>query len=370
MQTSPYLPIFELTRAGVTESIHNGAVAVVDAKGNLVAWYADADATTFLRSTAKPLQVLPFLERGGQQHFGLSDQEIAIMCASHSGTDSHVAVVRSLQSKTGIAEEELLCGVHKPFYKPAYEAMQKRGEALSSNRHNCSGKHSGMLAFAKMFQPDAAERFYIDPEHRIQKVILETFAQMCFLQVEQVGVGVDGCSAPIFSAPLQNVALAYARLCDPIAGGVAPAARVSACNQVVSAMTAHPEMVGGPERFDTLLMEVADGRILSKGGAEAFQGIGIMPGALGPDSPALGIAIKISDGDARKKALPAVAMETLRQLKALSTEALGELSRFGPELPVHNWRKLVVGTAQPVFNLQFAPHFAQQISQPDAILVG
>jgi L-asparaginase II len=118
-------------------------------------------------------------------------------------------------------------------------------------------------------------------------------------------------------------------------------------------MISHPDMVGGPGRFDTLLMEVGEGRILCKGGAEAFQGIGLMPGVLGPDSPALGIAIKISDGDPKSRARPSVVIEVLKQLGALTTDDLEKLSDFGPRLPVLNWRKIVAGESHPTFTLQW-----------------
>src|SRR5512136_1694427 len=101
---SPYIPVFELTRGEAVESIHYGAIAVVDAHAHLAAWYGDPQAVTYLRSSAKPLQALPFIEHGGQAAFGFSLREISLMCASHSGTDDHVAVLRSIQAKAGLQE--------------------------------------------------------------------------------------------------------------------------------------------------------------------------------------------------------------------------------------------------------------------------
>jgi L-asparaginase II len=195
------------------------------------------------------------------------------------------------------------------------------------------------------------ELAYIDPKHNIQREILTTFAEMCMMPVDQISIGTDGCSAPIFAVPLYRAALAYARLCDPETGNVLPEARLQACRQVTKAMIAHPDMVAGPERFDTLLMEVGQGRFVAKGGAEAFMGVGLMRDALGPGSPALGIAIKIADGGGRSSVLPAVTLEVLRQLGALSESDLEALSAFGTCFPVKNWRQLVVGRASPVFSL-------------------
>jgi len=310
---------------------------------------------TFLRSSAKPFQALPFFENGGPEQFKLTTAEKAILCASHSGTDEHEATVRSIQEKAGIAESELLCGVHKPYHEPTAERMHDHNEAISANRHNCSGKHTGMLAYTRLMAqrgedlPKDLE--YIDPAHPIQKNILQVFAQMCDLPVEMIGMGIDGCSAPNFAVPLRNAALAFARLCDPEAGGVQPASRAQACHDIAAAMTARPDMVGGPGRFDTNLMVHTNGRIVAKSGAEAFQSIGLMPGTLGPGSPAVGVALKISDGDDRRKVRRAVTMEVLKQLRALSSEEAEELSIFGPEFIVENWREISVGHAYPTFKL-------------------
>jgi L-asparaginase II len=192
---------------------------------------------------------------------------------------------------------------------------------------------------------------------------LKTFAEMCDLDPGQVAVGVDGCSVPTFGVPLRAAALAFARLCDP--GGL-PARRAAACHTLTSSMMAHPFMVGGPESFDTGLMETTGGRILSKGGAEGYQAMGLMPGALGPGSPALGITLKISDGDLGRhtsprcgfkgSARPAVALEVLRQLGALGTAELKALASFGPAFKIHNHREIETGEGRACFILERPSH--------------
>jgi L-asparaginase II len=358
MPAPSYVPLYAVGRGKIVESIHNGAIAVVDISGKLVAWMGDPQAVTFLRSSAKPFQALPFLEQGGQAAYDLTPREIALACASHSGTDEHVAVARSMQMKTGTSEADLLCGVHVPYDEATADAMRERKETPTPNRNNCSGKHTAMLAFVHLWQhdsPDSADALpYIDLHHPIQQEILHTFAAMCDVPLEEVETGIDGCSAPNFAVPLYNAALAYARLCDPQAGHVSGRERADACHVITSAMMFNPDMVGGPGRFDTRLMEEAQGRLLVKGGAEGFQAIGIMPGVLHPDSPALGIALKISDGDQKSRARPAVALEVLRQLGALRQNELDILAEFGPVSPVENLRRLVVGECRPVFQLQHA----------------
>jgi L-asparaginase II len=346
MSAPAYEPVYAYSRGGHPESLHYGAIAVVSATGELLAAYGDPYTPTFLRSSAKPFQALPFVLAGGMEHYGITQQELAVITASHSGTDEHASTVASLQAKTGVAEDQLLCGLHAPYHKPTARAMEKSGQPASINRNNCSGKHTGMLAYSKMRGWPLES--YVDPGHPLQQEILALFAELAGMSTEQLAVAIDGCSAPNWSAPLYNTALAYARI---VADDGLPPAQAAACALVRDAMMSHPNMVAGPGRFDTGLLQAMEKSVLSKGGAEGFQGIGLRPGALGGNSPAIGIAIKIADGDARSQACQSVALETLRQLGALSDTHLEALASFGPMRTLTNHRGIEVGKAGPVFNL-------------------
>jgi L-asparaginase II len=346
MSYPAYEPLLELKRGDTGESHHFGAIAVVNVSGDLVASVGDPQSVTFMRSTAKLFQALPFFELGGHEQFNLNDAEIALICSSHSGSDVHLATVQSLQKKTGVRESDLLCGVHPPLDEGTAERLRQEGQQPTSNRHNCSGKHTGMLAFARLQGWPVED--YLHPDHPVQRSILESLAEMSDLSQDQIRLGINGCSAPNFAIPLANAALALARLCDP--SGL-PSHRANACRAITNAMSAHPSMVAGQGRFDTRLMEAAAGRLIAKGGAEGYQGIVILPGTLGVDSPALGIAFKISDGDPKGRARPAVSLEVLRQLGGLSTAEMEKLADLGPTFPVLNWRKIVVGEARPCFTL-------------------
>jgi L-asparaginase II len=203
-----------------------------------------------------------------------------------------------------------------------------------------------MLAFARMNGEPLDT--YLETDHPVQKRIFTAVAEMCGLNKEEIELGIDGCSAPNFAMPLYNAAWAWARLADP---NQLPPAYSIACQTITDAMMTHPDMVGGPDRFDTELMKTADGRVVIKAGAEGIEGIGILPGALGPGSCALGIALKISDGDGFGRARGAVSLEVLRQLGVFSEEELLQLETFGPTRPIRNWRKLVVGKMRPTFDL-------------------
>src|SRR5690606_11485817 len=189
-----YRPVYALSRGGHPESVHYGAVAVVDADGRLLASFADPYASTFLRSSAKPFQAMPFVLAGGVEHYGLTPAELALLCASHAGTDEHLAVLHGLMHKCQLDEDALLCGTHPPYHAPTAERLQRQGQPPTPGRHNCSGKHTGMLAYARLrgWEQDS----YIDLQHPLHQEILELFAGMADMQTDDLAVGVDGCSAP------------------------------------------------------------------------------------------------------------------------------------------------------------------------------
>jgi L-asparaginase II len=200
---------------------------------------------------------------------------------------------------------------------------------------------------------------YIDSHHPVQQRILKTLAQIADLRPDEIHIGIDGCSAPNFALPLRNTAFAFARLCQP--DGLSQT-RAETCRLITKAMLTYPDMIGGPDSFDTTLMQAAQGRVICKGGAEGFQAFGIMPGAIKPGSLALGVAIKISDGDlkghnfpagdSRGHVRPAAVLEVLRQFGVFTAADQAKLAVYGPQFPVENWRKIQVGWASPCFELK------------------
>jgi L-asparaginase II len=348
-------PLIELTRGRVVESVHFGSIAVVNVDGKLIAEYGDPYMVAFLRSSAKPFQALPFVERGGVEHFGFSQRELALACASHETAQIHLDAVKGMQEKVGIQESHLQCGPHMPGDAAMFRKVIQQEIVPTSNFNNCSGKHTAMLAHAKM--RGLPLETYLEHSHPVQQGILKTFAEMCGIDQEKVEPGIDGCSAPNFAVPLYNAALGMARLCDPRS---LSESRAGACRKITSAMIAHPEMVSNHGEFDCELMKTCKGKVITKRGAEGFQIIGLNPGALGPDSLGIGIAFKVIDGDAARmsdelefaaRVRPATTLEILRQLNGIDEAQLNALSKFGPTKQLRNHRALVTGELHPVFKL-------------------
>jgi len=345
MNANDCVPLVEVTRGDIVESIHYGAFIVVDSRGKIIASEGNPQLMTYPRSSMKPFQALPFIERGGAEAFGFSQQEIAIMCASHAGTDLHRTVLKEMHKKVGIHEDDLACGVHWPGDADTREAMKSAGEEPTPFRHNCSGKHTGMLAHACL--RDFDKKDYLDPQHPVQITIRETLAEMVEMAPDAMPLGTDGCSAPVYGIPLVNMAKAVAQLADPT--GLDPE-RAEACKKITAAMMAHPVMIAGPGKFDTELMTVAEGEVFCKGGAEGYQIIGVMPDVMDEDAPGLGIAIKISDGDHKGRARASVSLTLLEALGVLDDSDLERLLPYG-NVPVKNWREIVVGEVRSAFSL-------------------
>jgi len=346
-------PLLELTRGSVVEATHLGSIAVVGSDGNLLHSYGDPYTVAFLRSSAKPFQSLPFVEAGGPEHYGYTQSEISLSCASHETSQMHLDAVQAMQKKIGIAEHDLQCGPHLPSDADKLREVIKKDIKPTPNFNNCSGKHTSMLAFAKMRGLPLED--YLDFNHPIQLDIRFTLAQMCVMNEENIQTGIDGCSAPNFAMPLFNAALGMARMCDP---RDLPQTRADACKKITDAMTAHPEMVSNLGEFDCELMKTGAGKIITKRGAEGFQIIGILPGVI--HERGMGIAFKVTDGDkssmsndlvSSARVRPPVTLEILRQLGALNEAQLKSLVKFGPEKTLKNYAGLVTGTSKPVFKL-------------------
>jgi L-asparaginase II len=340
-----YQPVLQITRGSIVESQHCGAIAIADHQGVVNAGLGNRSRLTFMRSSAKPFQALPLIENGAFDAFGLTSEDLALICASHSGTDDHLAAALRLAARGDLDETMLQCGTHPPIDPATARRLAAQGESPSPLRNNCSGKHLGMLILARHL--GAPLDSYLEITHPVQALILRTMAEMCDCREADIGLGVDGCSAPNFAVPLHAAARAYARLADP---HHLPPDRRKALNLISGAMTTHPDLVGGPDRLDTRLMQLAAGRLVSKGGAEGFQALGIRPGALGPNSTGLGLCLKIADGGERKGAMAAATLHALRSVGVLGGDELDQLADLARP-KIRNLRGIVVGEIQPCFQL-------------------
>lgn len=329
----------KVIRGETLESIHRGHLIVLDGDGKIIASVGDPETVTFFRSSAKPLQALSFITSGAADRFSFTEDEIAMACASHSGEKVHVEIVARMLAKIGLSEADLRCGAHLPFNETEAGRMLRAGESPTQLHNNCSGKHAAMLAFAKHIGADLQS--YDLPENPVQQAILRAVSAFTEIPVDQIAIGIDGCAAPNFALPVSAMAKSFINLISP---SRFPEITQTACSRIVSAMIKFPHLIGGTGRLDTMLMQAAPGKIISKVGADGVLLCGVLP--CGKWTSGLAIALKIEDGD-DTRARPVVAVTLLRRLGVLSAKDLPELS----PMPIKNRRGDLVGRVESKINV-------------------
>lgn len=329
-------PLIQLTRGGLQENLHLGAVAVSNRHGEVVAQVGDPHWLTFTRSTLKALQALPFLEAGGPANFGFTQPEIAMLCASHNGEAMHVDAANTMLAKAGRDYKILRCGCHVPLQFTFFDKAPPADAVFTEAHNNCSGKHAGFVAYC--VQHGLPLDDYTAPDHPLQQAIRHLVARTAGMAESDLKMGIDGCSAPNYAMPLSRLATSYARL----ASGARDTEFGESFKALSNAMTTHPEMVSGTGRNDLDFMRAGHGDWVSKVGADGVQ-------VVGSKSRGEAFAIKIIDGN--KPALFAASVEVLDQLGWLDDAQRDALQPWRAQ-SILNARGLLVGQRLPVFTLQ------------------
>lgn len=327
MAANPVL--VDVIRGAMVESVHRGAAAVVTVDGSVYRSWGDIQCPVYPRSAVKPLQAIPLIETGAAAHFGLGNAEIALAAGSHRGGSLHVNAIAAWLARLGIGVERLACGAQAPVSRTAAEELRREGKSFTVLHHNSSGKHAGFLTTAlHMNEPLEG---YIRPEHPVQRRVAQVLAEMTGTDLDTAPRGLEGCGVPMHGIPLVRLALGMARLIAPV--GLAPP-RAAAARRVCEAMAAHPELVVGPGRLSTVVMEITAGAVIVNGGAE-----GVFLAAI--RDPGMGLALKIDDGSQRAADVALLAI--LDRLRVLAPEHLRALSdRMAPVL--RNASDTVVGS--------------------------
>jgi L-asparaginase II len=325
--------LVEVTRGGVAESRHSGAVAVLDADGSVVLALGDIDSPIFPRSAVKGLQALPLIETGAAARYGLTDAEIALACASHNGEPEHVAAAEAMLRKAGHDLAALECGAQMPMRSGAQIPLHKAGLKPTALHNNCSGKHAGFVCVACATGSDP--KGYVQASHPTMQLVTAALQETTGAALGRADCGIDGCSIPTFAVPLRALALAFARFGSGHGFGTE---RAKAAARIREAVAREPFYVAGTDRFDTVAMQALGARAFLKTGAE---------GVYCASFPELGfgIALKCDDGATRAaEVMMGAVIERLLPLSAVEAEVIGPLTR--PKLK--NWNGLHVGDLRPV----------------------
>lgn len=322
------IPLVGVRRGERLESVHAVAACACDVRGNIVLALGSIDEPVFLRSAAKPFITAAGVRAGTLERFGFNDRELAVMSASHNGEPFHIDAVRAILAKIGASADDLRCGAHPPAYAPAAAALVAHGEPATALHNNCSGKHAGILALARVL--GASLDGYLAPEHPAQRAILAFCERMSDDAFGRDKLGVDGCGIPVYATSLRNAARSFARLASLERVDAADAAALA---RVRSAIVAEPDYIAGTKRFDTDLIRAGRGRIVGKAGAEAVHATALLDAGLG-------LALKVVDG--AQRAAPPAAIALLEQLGALDAAQLDALSRHA-QVSLANVAGTIVG---------------------------
>ncbi len=325
--------LIEVTRGPLVESFHNGALAVVTPDGTSVAALGDITRPVFPRPAIKALQCLPLIESGAADHYHYGAPEIALACASHTGTPRHAELAKKMLADVGLGEAALGCGAHMPLGSSAQKALIRSGHEPSQLHNNCSGKHAGMLATARHLGGPLDG--YWKPDHPVQRRVHATLCELTGLPLGREVMGIDGCSLPNWAMPLSSLARLFATLVTM--NGMGPDRR-RAVRRILESCWAEPELVAGPGRADTVVMRKLPGRIFMKTGAE-----GVYAG--GFPELGLGFAIKIDDGTTRASAGAVIAL-----VERVIPEAQGLMARR----TVKTWRGMEAGEIRAAAPLERA----------------
>ena len=314
-----------VTRGSGIESRHRVHAAVVDASGALVGCARDPGTVTMWRSCAKPFQVMPLLASGGFDEVGWGDDELALACASHGGEPEHVSLAESMLRDIGLEEGDLACGPHDPLSPRGARIVRESGERPTRLHNNCSGKHAAMLARAHV--AGWPHQGYEQGEHPVQVGALEEVARWTGVPAGRILRAVDGCGVVVFGLPLDAMGRAYAAFAASVARDDDIPSRIA------SAIRTRPFLFGGTDRFDSLVVEETEGRVISKIGAEGVHTVVVF-------DQGIGFAIKVEDGATRAQ-YPAV-LRMLGYLGALPERMSPRLAEYA-RTRIRNTRGEVVG---------------------------
>jgi L-asparaginase II len=287
-------------RGGRVESCHRVHAAIVADDDTLIGGARNPQEVTFWRSCSKPFQVIPFIQAGGLDELGWGSDELALACGSHGGEPEHVAIVERMLADVGREEGDLACGPHEPLSPRGAKLARECGKTLTRLHNNCSGKHAAMLARAEI--TGWPTHSYDRLEHPVQQAVLAYMTKWTDLAPPDMLLAIDGCGVVVFGGPIERMARAYARL------GTAARSGEEIPQLIVSAMIEHPFLVGGTDRFDSVLMEETAGAVLSKTGAEGVHSLAI---------PEIGVGVTIKVEDGASRALYPPLLRILQNLKVL-----------------------------------------------------
>lgn len=333
-------PILVHTKRGsLVENRHRGTYVVVDRTGSIISAAGHFKEMIYARSALKPINILSVLASGAADHFQVTDKEIALACASHSGEEEHVRQIAAWLERIGCSIRDLDCGIHAPMGAAARRLLREKGEKPCPLHNACSGNHVGFLTLTRYLNFPVEGYTHID--HPTQKLVMKTAAQMVGIKVDETPKGIDGCKLPMMALPLINLANAMVQLVAP--QNLDLPLR-EACERIIVAMRENPFNMGGTGRFCSEIIEKTSGQIIVKMGADGVFS-GVIP------KKKWGIALKIDDGNLQAAEMAMIHLLRRLNLLDISDRSSDNQSTFKKWLqqPIYNWNREQVGFFESSF---------------------
>lgn len=288
--------LLQQKRSGLVELEYYGYIVFCDADKNLKTFGNPDGYPFFHRSCAKPLQASIIKDFDTKDFFNLTEAEIAICCASHTGEQIHLDILKSILQKTNLNESDLLC----PAIAPLNIEEQKKFKQYSPLHNNCSGKHTLMLTVCQ--QMDWDKKTYLEKNHPLQIAVYEKIKELCE-EKDKLPFTLDGCMAPNWATSLESLTKGFHNLF---------------CNDkyldIKNSFMSNPYLIGGKDRLDTQIMQMNQ-KLIAKVGAGGLCSV------VNTESNEV-LSFKIIDADMKARSI--VAIETLIQLDWLNIDSIDE----------------------------------------------
>jgi len=317
-----------VTRGNIIESIHGVKCVVQNFNYKIIFTTGHELDLVYPRSAIKIFQAIPFIQSEAHKKYKLSKKEIAISCSSHCGEKQHMIVLHNWIKKIKINNNSLKCGIHNPLNLDSSNKLLSSGKKPNQLHNNCSGKHLGMISGCLSNEMDIYN--YLGFNHPYQKLIRNSLENITKYKITKKQVGIDGCSAPQYAFPLQNLSTSMVNLIKNYIGNEDFSTSIKL---LLDSILKYPQLIGGSKKFDSELMRITKGKIFSKGGAE-----GVL--LFAHKEKKIGGVIKIIDGNER--ALPSATTEIFKKLSLVTKNEQQKLSDWNNQ-QIYNHAKIKVG---------------------------
>jgi len=314
-------------RGEVLESCHEAKSVIKDFNFNTLLTTQNEGDLTFPRSSIKVFQAMPFILSNAHVKFNLNQKNIAISCASHAGENQHLVILKKWIKNIDLKINKLLCGSHNPINLQSSNSLLLSGVLPNQLHNNCSGKHLGMISgcLARKIKIDN----YVDYNHPYQKIIQNILEEFMGYKIKKKNIGIDGCSAPQYAFPLVNLAdsmISLLRIKEKKNN------YANAMNTLLNSILKYPLVIGGTDRFDSMVMQITKGRIFCKGGAEGILLFADLKKNIGG-------VIKIKDGNDR--AIPPLAIKIFEKLSLISNNEIKKFSKWNNQILYNHANKKI-----------------------------